>query len=332
MKSVESQPRAGHRPGPGAARGELLADVAEMYFLEGKTQAQIARKVGVTRSMVSRMLSEARAAGIVEFSVRRPLSLDAGLAADLKKRFGLRQARVVAARAEDGQRRLRRLGAAGAQVLGGFLRPGLKLGLTWGTAVRATLQALEVESRVPSLKIVQLIGALGARIEDYDGHALVRALETRLGGEAYYINAPFLVDSREAAQELLANRSLAETIALARQCDVALLGVGSVDPQHSSFYQAGYVPLRDLKALQREGAVGDVCGLHFTAGGKPAGADFSSRLVGINERQLRAIPVRIGVAGGSGKAAPVLGALRGGYINILVTDDLVARVLLKEDE
>ena len=91
MKSVESQPRAGHRPNPGAARGELLADVAEMYFLEGKTQAQIARKVGVTRSMVSRMLSEARAAGIVEFSVRRPLSLDAGLAADLEKRFGLRQ-------------------------------------------------------------------------------------------------------------------------------------------------------------------------------------------------------------------------------------------------
>ncbi len=332
VKRPEARPRSGPRPDPAAERGELLADVAEMYFLEGKTQDQIGRRVGVTRSMVSRMLSEARAAGIVAFSVRRPLSLDEAAADRLRKRFGLRQAQVVVGRAEDAERRMRRLGAAGAQVLGGYLRPGLKLGLTWGTAVRATLQALEVEARLPSLKIVQLIGAFGARIEDYDGHALVRALESRLGGEAYYIHAPFLVDSREAAQELLANRRVAETIALARQCDVALLGVGSVDPQHSSFYKSGYVPLRELKALQREGAVGDVCGLHFTAQGRPAGADFSSRLVGISERQLRAIPVRIGVAGGLGKAAPILGALRGGYLNVLVTDDLVAGILLKGDE
>jgi DNA-binding transcriptional regulator LsrR (DeoR family) len=177
---------------------------------------------------------------------------------------------------------------------------------------------------------VQLIGAFGARIEDYDGHGLVRHLEAKLGGKGYYINAPFLVDSRETAKDLLANRGIAETLALAGHCDVALLGVGSIEPMHSSFYRAGYVALRELKSLKRQGAVGDVCGLHFDSRGKATGSAFSNRLVGISEKALRGIPVRIGVAGGEGKSAPVLGALRGRYINVLVTDEGVAKTLLED--
>jgi len=309
-------------------RAEVLADVAEMYFLGNLTQAEISQRVGVTRSMVSRMLSDARSMGIVEFRIHRTVRLDRELSNALAARFRLHAASVVAAGRQDHERLLQQLGRAGAEILATYLKPGMVLGLAWGTAVSATVRAMEGAAPLPSLRIVQLIGALGSRIEDYDGHALVRALEAKFGGVGYYINAPYLVDSPKTASDLIRNKPIAETLALARKCDVALLGVGSVEPPRSSFYRAGYVTLRELKALRREGAVGDVCGLHFDSAGRPCGEDLRRRLVGISESALRGVPVRVGVAGGAGKVEVVRAALLGGYINVLVTDHAVASALV----
>ena len=76
-------------------RVELLADVAEQYFIEGKTQADIAKIVGVTRSMVSRMLTEAKHAGIVRIQIQRPMGFNRDLQEQLKERFGLSNAFVL---------------------------------------------------------------------------------------------------------------------------------------------------------------------------------------------------------------------------------------------
>lgn len=312
-------------------RADLLADVAAMYYQQGMLQEAIARRVGLTRSMVSRLLSEARIRGIVEIRIHRPLQFSVDLAAELAARFGLRQAHVIEVPNEGDERLLEKLGQAAAGVLEQYLAPDRIMGVTWGTAVRATVTALRTKDPIPSLKIVQLLGALGGRIEDYDGHALVRTLEAKLGGEGHYINAPFLVSSRQAAADLARNKGIAQTIALAERCDTALLGIGSIDRKYSSFYRAGYVSLRELRSLQAQGAIGDVCGYHFDARGRSVCADFSSRLMGISEAALRAIPARLGVAGGHGKTQALLGALRGGFVSILVTDSSAARELIRLD-
>jgi DNA-binding transcriptional regulator LsrR (DeoR family) len=308
-------------------RASLLADVATMYYLEDKTQAEIARAVGVTRSMVSRMLKEARERGIVEVRVRRPLDWESDLEAALAERFGLRSASVVAIRGLEHFRLLEYLGRAGAQVLKQYLKPDMILALAWGTSISATVDAVEVQEPLP-IKIVQSVGALGARNTEYDGHALVQRLSEKLGGVGYFLNAPFLCQSAEIARSLLEAQTIQETILLGRQAHVALLGIGSTEPKHSSFYLAGYVPIGELDYLRASGAVGDVCGIHFDIHGREAGGEFNERLVAIHKEGLLAIPVRIGVAGGPGKVEPILGALRGGYINVLVTDSLTARRVL----
>jgi deoxyribonucleoside regulator len=313
------------------ARGDrinLLADVAEMYYLDGKTQSQIAKRVGVTRSMVSRMLTEARRQGIVEINIRRPLRLDRNLEEALNQCFGLKQTCVVVIRSNDGESRLHHLGAAAARLLKEYLKPNIVLGLSWGTAVSATVDALEIEAQTP-VKIVQLVGALGSRNKAYDGHGLVARLEQKLGGEGFYLNAPYLMESAETARALLENKGVRETVELGKQSDLALMGIGSTDPRYSSFYIAGYLTLDELNQVRESGAVGDVCGLHFNPAGEPAALDFQDRLVTIDRRDLLNIPIRIGVAGGPGKVEAILGALRGGYVNHLVTDNQAARELIK---
>ncbi len=308
-------------------RALLLADVAEMYYLEEKGQAEIARQVGVTRSMVSRMLKEAREKGLVEVRVHHPLQSDHDLETALVERFGLQGAAVVKVRGTAKGRLLRYLGSMGAQTLKRYVEPEIALGLAWGTAISAVVDALEVE-RPLAVKVVQLVGALGARNTGYDGHALVQRLTEKLGGESYYLNAPFLCPTADMASALLENPGIRETVDMGRQVQVALLGVGSTSLRYSGYYLSGYVPQEEMRELHRAGSVGNVCGIHFGLDGQETCLDFCARLVSIRKADLFAIPVRIGVAGGPGKVEPILGALRGGYLTTLVTDGITARRIL----
>jgi DNA-binding transcriptional regulator LsrR (DeoR family) len=308
-------------------RVSLLADVAEMYYLEEKGQAEIASAIGVTRSMVSRMLTEAREKGIVEVRVHRILKLDHSLETALIERFGLQTAHVVAVRKTSDEHILNYLGNAGAQLLKHHLAPGIVLGLSWGTSVSAVVNFVEIGEPL-AVKIVQLVGALGARNTEYDGHALVQRLAEKLGGDGYFLNAPFLCPNAETASALRQTQSVKETINLGKRAKVALVGVGSAAPKYSSYHLAGYVAIEELDKLHQAGAVGDVCGIHFDIQGKDVCTDFCERSVTIRKEDLLKIPVRIGIAGASGKAEPVLGALRGGYINMLVTDEITARRVL----
>jgi DNA-binding transcriptional regulator LsrR (DeoR family) len=320
--------RAAERPVRAAAdRADLLADVAEMYYLENKNQNEIARVVGVTRSMVSRMLSEARERGIVEIHIRRQVQADHDLAARLVDCFGLRAAHVVRLPVEGDRRWLPRLGAFAAEAVQPLLGEPVIVGVAWGTAVSALVDAVKPGQRLP-IKIVQLVGALGAHNNEYDGHALVSRLAEKTGGESFFLNAPFICPNAEMVESLLQTPSIQETARLNRAVQVLLAGVGSTAPEYSSFYLAGYLPLAELEQLRATGAVGDVCGLHFDGHGRACGEALTNRLVTIRRADLLAVPMRVGVAGGPGKVQSILGALRGGYINVLVTDDQTAAHVL----
>lgn len=309
-------------------RSGLLADVAEMYYLEEKNQAEIAKTIGVTRSMVSRMLTEARQSGIVEIRIQRPLQFDLDLEAALREHFLLQDVTVVITRHRSGERLARALGSAGAHMLAHYLGPGKILSLAWGSSISATVDAYEAAEPL-SVKVVQLLGAMGAHNMEYDGHDLVSRITAKLGGEAFYLNAPYLCPSAEVARSLLETNSICEAIQMGKDSDVALLGIGTTALDYSSFYLAGYITRRELEELRRAGAVGDVCGQHFDLKGRPACDEFSERLVSIRREDLLSIPIRLGVAGGEGKAEAILGALRSKYVNVLVVDSITAKKVLE---
>ena len=308
-------------------RRSLLADIAEMYFLEGKNQAEIATMVGVTRSNISRMLKEARNSGIVQIQINRPIREDQSMADQLIDRFDLIDARVVVV--DQSSLSLELLGKAAANELMAQLKPGWVIGTSWGTGISATVEEITKESSLHELKVVQLLGALGARIKDYDAHAIVRRLAEKLDAEGFYINAPFLVKDNGIAESLLENRSVQETLEQGKRVDVALLGVGSSDMQHCSFFLADYVTRKEIQEIQQAGAIGDVCGRFFNIHGSMTAYEFQNRLIGISIKDLLRIPVRIGVAGGPAKIDPIIGALRGRLINTLVSDVKTISEVLK---
>jgi DNA-binding transcriptional regulator LsrR (DeoR family) len=308
-------------------RIDLLADVAEMYYIDKMDQSDIANIVGVSRSMVSRMLTEARQQDIVEFKINRQINSNPDLENRLRAKFNIESVNVVSLEDSKPELLVNLLGRAAANALKKQLTSGVSIGVAWGTAVSATVEALP-PMKDPSITIVQLVGAQGARDIDYDGHIIVKRLVEKLGGEGYYINAPYLCETPEIARSLRETKGINETIELAKTVDIALLGVGTTEIQYSSLYLSGALPEQVVSEMRKEGAVGDVSGNYFKIDGTPYPNDILDRVITIKWEDLIRIPARIGIAGGPEKVNAIIGALNSKLINHLVTDSLTARSIL----
>ena len=307
---------------------ELLAQVASLYYEDRLTQDEIARRVGTSRSTISRMLDQAREIGVVEIVVHYPWKTVPELEDALRARFGLVHARVLSGRGQPYEETLRGLGALAARYVESILTGGMVLGISWGVAVYSTVRALRPERHLP-ITVVQMVGAVGEGDPLIDGPDLARLLANVYGGEYRYLHAPLIVEDARAREALLQEPRIRETLRLAGQADVALVGIGAPTPEVYSLLRAGYVDREALARLRAQGVVGDICARHYDAQGRVMDIELNHRIVGIELEALHGIGQVIGVAGGEAKAEAILGALRGGHVNVLVTDDAAARKVLE---
>ncbi|TEU17814.1 MAG: sugar-binding transcriptional regulator [Anaerolineales bacterium] len=308
-------------------RTELLAQVASMYYEDNLNQDEIARRIDTSRSTVSRMLQEAREAGVVEITVHYPWKNVPEIEVDLIARFRLRQARVLRGRDQPYEEILRGLGVLAARYIEGILIEGTTLGISWGVAVYSTVRTLRPDRRLP-ITVVQMVGAVGEGDPLIDGPDLARLLASVYGGEYRCLHAPLIVEDTHAREVLLQEPRIRETLSLARRADVALVGIGAPSPEVYSLLRAGYLDREALAQLRAKGVVGDICARHYDAHGRVLDIELNRRIVGIELEALHDIEQVIGVAGGEAKAEAILGALRSGHVNVLITDDVTARKVL----
>lgn len=306
----------------------LLAEVAMLYYYDGLTQEEIAKRLGVSRSSVSRMLSQARKKRIVEIHINYPWQVDQYLQVQLQEKFNLRLARVLKVNGWDYKRILLGLGAIAARYLEGILNENFILAIGWGTAVYHVVEAIK-PMKLSGVQVVQMIGAVGAGDPLVDGPELARILAQKLGGTCYYLHAPLVVRDEKIRDALMNEPRIKEILKLAAKANIALVGIGSTDPSISSLLRAGYITLEELKLLREKGAVGDVCARHFDLNGNILDIELNKRIVGISIEDLKKIECIIGVAGSKVKAPAILGALKGNFINVLFTDNEAAQEILR---
>jgi DNA-binding transcriptional regulator LsrR (DeoR family) len=138
-----------------------------------------------------------------------------------------------------------------------------------------------------------------------------------------------MVETEDSANILKSDPNIRDALLLGKSCDLAILGVGSTKPDFCSLYQGDHITKSDLERISRQNAVGDVSGHYFDIHGNRSDVEFHKRLIGISDENLRKVPIRLGAAGGIEKSEAILGALRGGYLNYLITDNQSAEKVLE---
>lgn len=309
-------------------RLEILAHVAELYFVQGLNQAQIAQRTSYSRSMISRLLSEARDRGVVEIRIHHPLRRAAALEQTFQSRFGLKQVRIVevSPTTNDAQARV---GMLAAQVVSECVQDDDIVGVAWGSTLSTVASALRTQLR-RGVRVVQMLGSVGTRTPELDGVDIARRIARAFGATYLTLPAPLLTSDERTSEALLRDERIREVLALARRARIALVGIGAVDPAHSALVQSGFLKPSQAVETRKAGAVGDVCAIPFDIDGRLLDLPWTRRRVGIDPSSLMRIPLRIGIAQGEVKAQAILGALRSRLINALVTDDLTAAAILRE--
>lgn len=296
---------------------------AWLYYEEGMTQGDIATEMGLSRASVNGYLADARTRGIVNIEIEPQRFRALSIAGALKEHFGLQDCLVIPS--EGGERSLiARLGAAGARTLAGFARSGDTIAVTWGRTMLALAEALVLPG-LQDVRVVQATGGTTAKIP-WTPEACASRLAEALGARCIPISAPAIVSSAAVRTVLLEEPVIAEQMAVLAQANRIVLGISSLRPE-STIHTSGFFDDTAQHASYQD-AVGAIVGRFISARGQPVHGSLAERTIGIDLADLARVPQRIAVAGGVDKVPAILATLRGGLVNVLVTDAVTGRGIL----
>lgn len=307
---------------------DLLAQVAWMYYDQELTQNDIAAQLGLSRVKIYRLLKQARAEGVVQISINWPIQRDPDLEKRLVQTFGLKEALVLKTLSSYRVSSLQPLGQLAAQYLERVLSDGSTMAVCLGRSTYEAVHAISPTFQA-KVRVAQAMGSMPFSMQEVDSATLARLLAHKLGGEVLYLSSPLMADSVEDAEVLRNQREIKRALQAAHEAEVALLGIGNLDPVTSGFIKAGVITPEEMAGLIATGAVGDVAGQIYTLAGTLHPGEFNRRVIGITLDELRNIPTTIAVALGQAKVTAILGGLRTGAINVLCTDDSAAREVLE---
>lgn len=311
-------------------RDHLMVQVAKLYFDLDRTQSQIADELGLTRWQVGKLLTEARAEGVVRIEITPRVSRKTSLEVALQHRFRLRDAVVVPmGEITDPALLIESVGQAAARYLATLNPKPALLGVSWGRTMAAVARALP-QGWNTGAHIVLVNGNSALHATTSRNAAVAEAFAQSAGGQATLLPVPAIVGKPSTRQALEEDPIIGRVLALAEAAPVVCFGMGGLSHQ-SVLMSSGYLAQDDIARLRALGAVGDVLGRFVDAEGRIADPALDDRTVGLRLDHLPRKDWAIGVVAGAEKHQIARAALTAGYVSVLVTDEATARNILGED-
>lgn len=315
--------RATRRP---AEFDDAVVWAAWLYYVDELTQSEIAQIIGVSRVTIIKMLEEARNRGIVSIKLNTKIASRARLSRVLAKQFSLTAVTTVPN--IQGGALEQRLGEAAALTLADDLGPGDVIGVAWGRTVLAVAHALTVPIKINSLTVVQVCGSPAGLSKDFSPELCSSLLANRLSARCVNLLAPAILSTPDLRDRLMAEPPLIKQFSTMRSANKILFGVGDIG-KNSTIRAAELLEEPVIDAFVKDGAAAAIIGRFIKRDGKPLRGTIYNRMVGMTLEEMKKVPYRLCVAGGSLKFAAIQAALRGGYATHLVTDQKTAETLLK---
>jgi len=297
----------------------LATKVAWYYYKDNLTQTEIAEITGLNRNKIVRLLEKARLDGIVQFHIKGIEANCLEVKKELVEIYNLDNAIIVPT--PKNQKDIRfSLAKAAAQMLQDLILDNELVGIGWGEVVSHTLKNLNIEAS-RNISIVTLTGGVNNYIQKQNSKS-----GQGFNGLIYAIPSPFITSTEEVARQFLAEPSVKEILELASLSKYALVGIGGLS-QEATIVQENKLTLNEMTNITNQKGVGDILGQFYDIHGNILDIPLHKRLIGTPLDKLKEMNV-IAVAGGKDKVHAIYGALKGGYISSLITDEETATQLL----
>lgn len=309
----------------------LLVKIATLYYMEGKKQSDIASLLHLSQSFVSRALTRCQKEGLVKITVVQPGNIFVSLEKALELQYGIRQAIVVDVGDNPNSAQIKHaIGSAAAHYVETRLRPEDIVGISsWSSTIRCMVDEMHPQN-IRARGVIQLLGGVGPN-GNVQATILTQQLAAHLDCPAWLLPSQSIERSVEEKKRLLESPEVADAVSRFAQVDVAIVGIGDLEPSQLLKNSGNYYDEEMLKLLAKRGAVGDICLHYYDAQGKPVLSREEDPVIGMELQQIRDCKHVIALAGGEEKRNAIHGALVGNYIDVLITDYPTARSLVKSE-
>ncbi len=308
----------------------LLYKVSREYYENQLTQNEIAKRLGLSRIKVSRLLKQARQEQIVSITLTPPPGLLAELEEGIEKKYDLEEVRVVMCEDSSTQNSIvSQLAPSAVECLLRRIQGNEVIGVAMGKTMVSVVHRMPTVS-LPDVTIVQMNGGLGHIVTLEQSAELARQMAAKLSAQLRLLHAPGVAKDEEAADVFKSDPLIAETLSLAAQADIAILSIGLLATSSAALRSSALLTDSDINELTTQNAVGDIALRFFDPTGKAVHTSLDARIIGLSYAQLQAIPCVISVAGGDEKLDVIRAGLKSGIPNVLVTDQHTAEYLLKD--
>lgn len=301
----------------------LINKVSLLYYNFEHTQQEIAKRLNLSRPKVSRLLKQAREQGVVKITVEIANGNFLDQEIELEKKFGLKEVIIIDTmypeNTADSAALKLQLGKAGARYLQRIINDGEIIGVTWGTTLSAMTETM-MPFQTNNVQVVQMLGGVGPPEAKEHSIDITRKLAQSIGGRSVLLQAPGIVNSPEARQVLLADRRVSETIELFPKINTAFVGIGANTTNFVLDKENPEMPDSVREEIFNSDAIGDVGLNFFDNSGHPVKTSFDELFIGMTIDDIKKVETVVGIAGGDEKYHAILGALKGGLINVLITD------------
>jgi len=293
--------------------------VLVMHYVEGLSQAEIAKRTGISHPTVNRLVKEGHERGYVQIQVKSPFQSLFELERDLATRAELKEAIVAPSASDQEDVNLRAVGKSVADFLLANLKDGDTICVSGGLGVSAVVHALQ-PTRAYDVVVVPATGGVQGK-HFIDVNHVAAQLASKLQGRAYQIHAPIFAASREERDVLLSLQSVRDVLARARDARIALVGIGSVHSDKSTYFNLQTADTLQLPDLGKSGAAGELVAHLIDRDGALCDYPLNEGVVALTPEELRAVPLSIGISAGERKIEPIASVLRGNYLDALATDE-----------
>jgi deoxyribonucleoside regulator len=305
----------------------LISKISTLYYHYDLTQQQIANRLRLSRPKVSRLLKQAKELDIVQITVKTPEDDFVDLENYLENKFKLKEVIItevdLPASSESDFMMKRRLGLAGANYLHRTVSEKDKIGVTWGTTLRQLVDMVQPKP-MNDVHVVQTLGGVGPPEAKTHGTDISRSLSHLLNCKLTVLPAPGIVENIEAKKVLMSDRRVKSALKLFDQLNLAFVGIGAIET--NPVLKENNIEISDSirEEIISSDSIGDIGLNFFDIEGKEVRTGLSELLLGISLDQLKSVDMVVGIAGGDKKFNSILGALRGEFINVLITDHITA--------
>lgn len=303
-----------------------MVKIAYYYYKKGLIQSDIAKKMSMSRQRVNRLLQKSIEENIVQITIVDFDKYNYELESKLEEKYNLTQCVVVST--IDEKSLIPELGSAGAEYLNRVLKKDDVLGVTWGRTLSEVAKKLKPDINL-NVSVVQLIGGLNIAYSDLEPDDITRKIAEKLGGESYILYAPAIVENKETKEAIMSDHSLKRTFEKMEKCNYIIAGIGELKDD-TTWYKDEKFNTQYKAHLLSKGCIGDIGFRWYDMNGRIVKQEYDDRTIGYNLLKKKNNALVIGIAGGRKKHEAILGALKGGYLDVLVTDSETADMLLKQ--